>query len=134
MVDNKTSKYSNSKFIVIKESAGFVFTHTVSNRATLSENGTRVVGTGVHGGSSVNSVCSSTGWNSGKHSWKIKCNSRSNKYHYDGVGVTTDYSNKGWLYSGGKTLYYNVYTGPNILKNSSSIKSVEKWKPNDVIT
>eukprot|EP01083_Nonionella_stella_P304768 1060486_1 len=134
MIDDTGSEYSNIKSLRLVGivQAIFAFTTTGPTAATISENGTRVVS--KNGGCCWGCVTSSTGWNSGKYSWKVKCNSRMGDNH-DAVGVCTNYAAAKQdvcvQNALGKSIYYYFN---RIMKNGANVKMVTQWKAGDIIT
>eukprot|EP00483_Globobulimina_turgida_P008623 UN08641 len=88
MIDDRQSGSSNIKLLsILTTPARFIWDNTHASGAIISANGTRVKSIGS--GCPWISVTSNTGWNSGRHIWKVKCHTL-HDHGCDGVGVTTD--------------------------------------------
>eukprot|EP01084_Bolivina_argentea_P224130 379070_1 len=134
MINDKGSKYSNIKSVLIKDiiKAKFQFTNYNNAIVTISENGTRVK-TDKGAGCTWTAVTSKTGWNSGKYVWKVKCIATKLGHGSDMIGVVTDYdkvTTSPPLNNGGSGVHYNYnsirsYNGAKQSQIANNIQTFE---------
>eukprot|EP01084_Bolivina_argentea_P100020 179684_1 len=140
MINDKGSKYSNIKSVLVKDiiKAKFQFTNYNNAIVTISENGTRVK-TDKGAGCAWTAVTSKTGWNSGKYVWKVKCIATKGSHGGDMIGVVTDYdkvttnpplNNMG----SGVHFAYDCIRTYNGAKRSQITNNIQTFKSDDIMT
>eukprot|EP01084_Bolivina_argentea_P224129 379064_1 len=131
MINDKGSKYSNIKSVLIKDiiKAKFQFTNYNNAIVTISENGTRIK-TDKGYGCAWTAITSKTGWNSGKYVWKVKCIATKGSHGCDMIGVVTGFDTSPPLHSMGSGVhyYYNSIRTYNGAKQSQIANNIQTFE------